>query len=207
MALNEVAFDGQYIPSNQMEVPGSTYFDPDFPVPARDIDAARKLMQEAGADRVPVTLRIGTDPLDRQVAEIIQAMVKDAGFDVSIAAQELAALVAATRSGDFQASMLIWSGRVDPDGNAPIWLSCHGFTNWGHYCNPTLDALLQKATEPADPVRRVPLYRQATAIWMHDAPDIVLYHFAMLWGLSRKVTGFRGRPDGLWRPEGMAIAP
>ncbi len=206
-ALNQVAFDGQYIPSNQMEVPGSLYFDPGHPVPARDIPAARKLMQEAGVDRLAVTLRIDTDPLDAQVAEIVQSMVAEAGFDLKIVAQESAALVGATTSGDFQASMLSWSGRVDPDGNTPIWLSCKGFTNWGHYCNPAFDTLLQQATESSDPAKRVPLYRKATDIWMNDQPDIVLYHNALLWGVTRKLTGFAGRPDGLWRPEGVALAP
>jgi peptide/nickel transport system substrate-binding protein len=204
-ALNQVAFDGQYIPSNQMEVPGSTYYDPDHPVPARDIPAARKLMQEAGVDRVAFTMNISTDPLDGQVAEIIQSMVKDAGFDMKIVAKDAAAQVADTRSGNFQASMLIWSGRADPDGNTSIWLTCSGFTNWGKYCNPTFDALMQKATEVSDPAQRIPLYRKATDIWLADSPDIVIYHFSLLWGLSRKVGGFQGRPDGLWRPEGMTL--
>ena len=206
-ALNQVAFDGQYIPSNQMEVPGGPYFDTTHPVPARDVAAARKLLNEAGVDRLAVTLRIDTDPLNAQVAEIIQAMVKDAGFDLKIIAQESAALVAATRSGEFQASMLSWSGRVDPDGNTSIWLTCKGFTNWGQYCNPDFDAVMQKATEVGDPAQRMPLYHRATDIWLNDQPDVVLYHNALLWGMSRKVTGFKGRPDGLWRPEGVALTP
>jgi peptide/nickel transport system substrate-binding protein len=205
-ALNQVAFDGQYIPSNQMEVPGSTYYDPDYPVTPQDIPGAKKLLQEAGVDRVAVTLVTGNDPLDAQVAEIIQSMVKDAGFDLKILAQESAAMVADTQSGNFQASMLIWSGRVDPDGNTTIWLTCKGFTNWGKYCNPEFDALMQKATESNDPADRIPLYRKATAIWMADQPDLVLYHYSMLWGLNRGVTGFNGRPDGLWRPEGLSTA-
>lgn len=206
-ALNQVAFDGQYIPSNQMEVPGSTYYNPDHPVPPRDVAAARKLMQEAGVDRLAVTLRIGTDPLDRQVAEIVQSMVKDAGFDLTIETQEAAAQVEATRSGNFQASLLIWSGRVDPDGNTAIWLTCQGFTNWGKYCNPAFDAVMKQATEADSPAQRVPLYRKATDLWLADQPDLVLYHYSMLWGLSRKVSGFNGRPDGLWRPEGLTLAP
>ena len=207
VALNQVAFDGQYIPSNQMEVPGSLYYDPTRPVEPRDVPAARKLMQAAGVDRIAVTLRTDTDPLDAQVAEIIQSMVAEAGFDVKIVAQEATAGVASIRAGDFQAGMLIWSGRADPDGNTSIWLTCKGFTNWGGYCNPKFDALMQKATEIGDPAQRVPLYRQATEMWLDDQPDLVLYHFSLLWGLSRKVTGFQGRPDGLWRPEGVALAP
>ncbi len=206
-ALNQVAFDGQYIPSNQMEAPGSTYFDTDHPVPARDVDAAKKLLAAAGVKEVSFTLRTGTDPLDAQVAQIIQSMVKDAGFDMKIVTEDAAALVGATRSGNFEASMLLWSGRADPDGNAPVWLTCKGFVNWGNYCNPKLDDIYQQATVSDDPAQRKPFYNQAADIFFADQPDVVIYHFALLWGLSAKVQGFHGRPDGLWRPDGMTIAP
>ena len=206
-ALNQVAFDGQYVPSNQMEPPGSVYFHPGHPVPARDIDAAKKLMAAAGVTRLAFTLRTGTDPLDAQVAQIIQAMVKDAGFDMKIVTSDSAALVAATQAGDFEATMLLWSGRADPDGNAPIWLTCKGFTNWGRYCNPKLDDLIQQGASYQTAAERLPFYQQATDIFFADQPDVVLYHYSKLWGLAAKVTGFHGRPDGLWRPEGMAIAP
>ena len=90
-----------------MEAPGSTYFDTDHPVPARDVDAAKKLLAAAGVKEVSFTLRTGTDPLDAQVAQIIQSMVKDAGFDMKIVTEDAAALVGATRSGNFEASMLL----------------------------------------------------------------------------------------------------
>ena len=205
-ALNQVAFDGQYVPSNQMEGPGTTYFDPAFPVPARDVAAAKKLLAEAGGSKVSFTLRIGTDPLDAQVAQIVQSMVAEAGFDMKIVVQDSAALVAATRGGDFEASMLLWSGRADPDGNAPIWLSSKGFTNWGKYNSPAIDAAFEQGASFDAVAQRVPFYRQATAIFMADQPDVVLYHWSMLWGLQSKVQGFKGRPDGLWRPEGMTYS-
>jgi len=175
-------------------------------VPARDLEAAKKLLAAAGVKEVNFTLFVGTDPLDAQVAQIIQAMVKDVGFNMKIITQDAAAMVAATRRGDFEATMLLWSGRADPDGNAPIWLTCKGFVNWGQYCNPKLDDLYRQATVSDDVAKRKPLYDQATGIFFADQPDVVIYHFALLWGLSAKVQGFHGRPDGLWRPEGMAIA-
>ncbi|MBC7634863.1 MAG: hypothetical protein H7251_04600, partial [Acetobacteraceae bacterium] len=49
--------------------------------------------------------------------------------------------------------------------------------------------------------------KQATDIYMADLPDVVIYHYSLLWGLSAKVSGFQGRPDGLWRPENMVLAP
>ncbi|MDE2334339.1 MAG: ABC transporter substrate-binding protein [Rhodospirillales bacterium] len=206
-ALNQVAFNGQYVPSNQMEAPGSPYFDSAYPVPSRNVAEARKLLAAAGYKHVTVTLQIGTDPLDRQAAEIIQSMVKDAGFDLKLVSEESAGLVGNARSGNFQAVMLLWSGRADPDGNMPIWLTCKGFTNWGHFCSPAFDRLITRGAEGNSLAQRKPLYDRAVAIFERQAPDIVLYHYAMIWGLSAKVHGFHGRPDGLWRPEGMTVAP
>ncbi|MCX7380139.1 MAG: ABC transporter substrate-binding protein [Alphaproteobacteria bacterium] len=205
--LNQVAFEGQYVPSNQMEAPGSTYFHPGHPVPARDVDAAKKQLAEAGVKTVAFTLRIGTDPLDEQVAQIVQAMVKDAGFEMKILKQDAAALVAATQSGDFEASMLLWSGRADPDGNLPLWVTSKGFVNWGKYNNPKLDDVLTQATTVGDIPARQAFYRQAVDIFMNDQPHVILYHYSKIWGLSGKLQGFAGRPDGLWRPEGMSLAP
>ena len=207
VALNQVAFDGQYVPSHQMEAPGTAYYDPAYPVPTRDIAAAKKLLAAAGVTTVAFTLRIGTDPLDGQVAQIIQSMVKDAGFDMKIVAMDAAALVADTQAGNFEASMLLWSGLPDPDGNAPIWLTCKGFTNWGKYCNPKLDEAILQGSSLQTHAERFPFYKQATDIYMADLPDVVIYHYSLLWGLSAKVSGFQGRPDGLWRPENMVLAP
>ncbi len=195
-ALNQVAFDGQYIPSNQMEAPGSAYYNAAFPVGERDVEGAKKLLKEAGVARVSFTLRTGTDPLDAQVAQIIQSMVAEAGFDMKIVTEDSAALVANTRSGNFEASLLLWSGRADPDGNAPIWLTSKGFTNWGQYNSPQMDQLLQQATESDDPKVRKGFYDQASALFMADQPHVVPYHWAMLWGLSAKVQGSRAGRTG-----------
>ena len=46
--INQVVMDGQFIPSNQFEAPGSRYWDPDHPVPARDLTKAKALLKEAG---------------------------------------------------------------------------------------------------------------------------------------------------------------
>ncbi len=37
-AINQVVFDGRFVPSNQTEAPGSRYWDPARPVPPRDLE-------------------------------------------------------------------------------------------------------------------------------------------------------------------------
>ncbi len=134
-AINKVAFNGEYIPANQTETPGSRYWNPAHPVAPRDVDGARALLKQAGLKRVPVTLTVAADPIDGQEGELIQSMAGEAGFDVRLQSNEVNAQVADAKAGSFQATLVFWSGRPDPDANIAIWAQCDGFLNWGGYCN------------------------------------------------------------------------
>ena len=206
-ALNQVVFDGRFIPSNQFEAPGSRYWDPDHPVPPRDVAKAKALLTAAGQGHPRFTLLVGNNPVDQQVGQVIQSMAEEAGFDIKLQAAEANALVAAGRAGNYQATIVIWSGRPDPDGNVAIWLACNGFLNWGKYCNPKFDDLLARARGVTDVAQRQALYRQVVDVYLDDRPHIVLYHAKWLWALSDKVSGFVPTPDGLIRPQGMVMAP
>jgi peptide/nickel transport system substrate-binding protein len=206
-ALNQVVFDGEFIPSNQFEAPGSRYWDPDHPVPPRDVARAKALLKEAGQEHPGFTLLVGNSPVEQQVGQVVQAMANEAGFDVRLQAAEANALVAAARAGNYQATIVIWSGRPDPDGNVAIWLACDGFLNWGKYCNPKFDALLSRARGVTDVAQRQGFYRQLVDIYTADRPHLILYHAKWLWALSDKVSGFVPTPDGLIRPQGMMLAP
>lgn len=205
--LNDVVFDGKFVPSNQFEAPGSRYWDAAHPVPGRDVAAAKKLLAEAGAPHPAFTLTAGTGTTDLQVAQTLQAMAAEAGFDIKIQATEAATMVQKNSAGDYQAGLAIWSGRPDPDGNIAIWIACDGFLNWGKYCNADLDKNLAAARATTDPAARAKLYAQAADIYLADRPALVLYHFKWMWGLSRKVTGFVPNPDGLIRLAGVKVGP
>jgi peptide/nickel transport system substrate-binding protein len=206
-ALNQVVMAGQFVPSNQFEAPGTRYWDPAHPVPPRDVAKAKALLAQAGDPHPSFTLLIGNDPVAEQAGQVIQAMAGEAGFDVKVQAMEANALTAATRAGDYQAALVIWSGRPDPDGNVSIWLQCDGFLNWGKYCNPAFDTLLAKARAVNAVAQRQALYKQVVDTYLHDLPHIVLYHYKWLWALSDNVNGFTPTPDGLIRPQGISITP
>ena len=88
-----------------------------------------------------------------------------------------------------------------------VWLACDGFLNWGKYCNPKFDDMLARARGMTDVAQRQVLYRQLVDVYLADRPHIVLYHAKWLWALSDKVSGFTPTPDGLIRPQGVALAP
>ena len=139
VALNQVVIDGQFIPSNQFEAPGSRYWDPDHPVPPRDLAKAKALLQQAGQAAPQLSLLIGNSPVEQQVGEVMQSMADEAGFDIKLQAAEANALVAAGRGRRLPGDGGDLERPADPDGNVAIWLACDGFLNWGKYCNPTFD--------------------------------------------------------------------
>ena len=62
----------------------------------------------------------------QQVSQVIQAMVKESGFDMKIQQVEFATSLQAAQKGDFEAYLIGWSGRVDPDGNLTAFIACDG---------------------------------------------------------------------------------
>lgn len=203
--LNEVAFQGAHLVGNQPVSPENPFYATSLPVPARDLAKARELMKAAGQPKVAVELMIANNPEARRVGEIIQAMAGEAGFDVKLLAIEFAAALDRQTKGDFEAFLIGWSGRTDPDGNIHVFTESKGALNDGKYADPEVDRLLNEARQVGDPVVRRKLYAEAMAIFVgRDRPRIYLYHPRWLYALKRSVQGFVPYPDGLIRLQGVS---
>lgn len=203
--INQVALEGLFVPSNQPEAPGTSYHFSDLPPPPRDPGRARALLREAGHDRFAFTLKVANSPVEAQVAQIIQAMAAEGGFDIRIETLEASTMVAATQRGDYDAAIVIWSGRPDPDGNIAIWLASDGFLNWGRYASAEVDAALGAARRTTDPAARRAQYRLAAERWMADRPHLILYHHRWFWALRAGLEGFQPSPDGIIRFAGIRL--
>jgi peptide/nickel transport system substrate-binding protein len=204
--INQVALEGRFIPNNQPEAPGTSYHFPELAPPARDPARARALLREAGHERVSFTLKAPNSPVEAQVAEIIQSMAAEGGFDVKVEVLESAAMVAAAERGEFEAGIFIWSGRPDPDGNISFWMASDGFLNRGRYANPEIDRLFAAARAVTDADQRRTFYQQAARIWMADRPYLFLYHYRWFWAARAELQGFEPSPDGIIRLAGMRVA-
>ena len=201
--INQVAFDGLFIPGNQPEAPGTPFYAAALPAPPRDLARARALVAASGMPRVPVSFLVSNDPLDQRVAQIIQAMAGEAGFDVKLEVTESASLLGRLKGGGYQLALLIWSGRPDPDANIAMWVACDGFINWGQYCDPNLDQILRQARSITDEKERARLYAQAAALYLAARPYLFLYHLKWLWGVSSRLDGFVPHRDGIIRLQGL----
>jgi peptide/nickel transport system substrate-binding protein len=204
-AIVQVVFNGEYVPGIQWVSPNNPYFAKNVPVPKRDIAKAKALLKEAGQPNPSFTLMTTTAPDLQQVGQVIQAMAKEAGFDVKIQATEFASALKLSEAGNMEAFLLAWSGRPDPDANLHQFVTCKGPLNDGKYCNPQVDALIEKARAVGDAAERTKLYEQAAAALNENPPIIYLYHRKLFFAHSTKVSGFKVMPDGMIRVQGLKL--
>ena len=203
-ALNQVVFEGAFTPGNQPVPPGSPFYDTRFPVPERDVEAARALLAEAGfGDGVELTVQVANNPVQTQVMEVVQAMAAEAGIDISIRATEFATLLQQQSAGEYQGSQVGWSGRTDVDGNIHQFVTCEGGINDSGFCDPRVDELLDQARTSNDPQVRKEAYDASREILNEELPIIYLYHPSWIWAMSAEVEGFEAYPDGMIRLEGV----
>lgn len=204
-ALNQVVFEGVFKPGNQSFPTSSPWYDKSIPVPVRDVARAKALLKEAGYDRLEIEVQVPNNPVQMQVMQVVQAMAAEAGFDVKLKATEFATLLQEQSAGNYQASQIGWSGRVDPDGNIHQFVTCKGGINDSKYCNPEIDALLNGARQSTDNKVRKAKYDAASKILSRDLPIVYLYHQTWIWALSDKVEGFTAYPDGMIRLENVKL--
>ncbi|MXI55171.1 ABC transporter substrate-binding protein, partial [Escherichia coli] len=87
-AISQVVFQGAFTPAGQPFPPSSYYYNEAFAAPERDVEKAKALLAEAGvATPVNVDLQVATRPESQQVAQMVQAMAAEAGFNVNIVAK------------------------------------------------------------------------------------------------------------------------
>jgi peptide/nickel transport system substrate-binding protein len=206
-ALNQVVFNGLFQPGNQWEPPGNPYYVKSKPIPERDVAKAKQLLAAANVPHPSVTLVVPTNPELLRAAQVIQSMAAESGFDIKIQATEFASALDLAVKGDFEAFLVGWSGRTDPDGNIYNFVACKAppALNIGYYCNPEVDRELEAARQTADLAERTPHYTKIAEHVLADRPLIYLWHGKYLYGTSAKLTGFTPYPDGLIRPQGIRM--
>ena len=206
-ALNQVVFNGAYTPGNQFSAPGNPYYVEKFPVQPRNVEKAKALLKEAGvATPITVDMMVPNQADVKQVAEVVQAMAAEAGFDIKIQLTEFATSLQEATKGNFQLYLIGWSGRVDPDQNVINHLGCNTPFNWGKYCNDVTQAALNEARTVTAPAKRKAAYEKAMAQIEADKPLIYLYHQAYIFAYVARLEGYSQPPDGIIRIQDLRLS-
>ncbi len=203
-ALNQVAWDGQYTPGCTPLSPVSPFADKSKKCPARDVARAKKLLADAGlGGGYGFELMVTNNPPERRVGEIIQGMARETGFNVTLRPAEFASALNEQDAGRYQAFLIGWSGRADPDPDIHQFHTCGGSLNESNVCDEAIDALLNKAREVSDVKERVELYRQAVEKAGQRRNILYLYHTNYILAFPKALKGYKAVPDGLIRLKGV----
>jgi peptide/nickel transport system substrate-binding protein len=205
-AINQVAFNGEFMPGNQWINPENPYYQKSLPIPKRDLAKAKALLKEAG-----VTLPLAVDYMvpkgaeNQQVAELVQAMAGEAGFDIKVRVTEFATSLNESEAGRYQAFQIGWSGRVDPDGNSYIFHKCKAPQNISGFCDKEVDDALDQARRTSKFEERKVIYEKVARKVLDEENIIYLYHQRILVAHTDRLTGYKQVPDGIVRVVGISL--
>jgi peptide/nickel transport system substrate-binding protein len=205
-AINQVVFNGEFKPGNQWVNPDHPYYQKAFPIRGRDVAKAKALLKEAGVTPpVAVDFMVPKGAETEAVAQVVQSMASEAGFDMKIRVTEFATSLKQAEAGEYQAFMLAWSGRIDPDGNSYVFLHSKAPQNYSDWVNADADKALDDARLVTDLAKRKAIYEKLTKLELEDEAILYLYHRRIIIAHTNKLEGYKQMPDGLVRVIGLKL--
>jgi peptide/nickel transport system substrate-binding protein len=173
---------------------------------AHDVEAARRLLAEAGwedsngdglVDRggqpLRFTLILSEDRTRQDLATVLQQQFRRAGMDVRLQVMEFQTMLQQHRGRDYQAVLSGWTldtFRVDP---TPLF-SCEEArkpesANRAGYCNPEADRLMMSGLRETDDGRSKEIWGEFTRTLQQDQPIAFLAWTESLAGVGPRMQG------------------
>jgi peptide/nickel transport system substrate-binding protein len=160
--------------------------------------AKSELAQGGKPGGVSFTLLITSgSPLNAQEAQFIQSELQPAGITVNIKQETFTTLLNDTAAFNFQAALIGWSGRPDPDGNMYSWFHTGGGFNDMQYSNPQVDSLLEAARATSNQSQRITDYQQAEQIILQDASYVFINYGVNVQATATNIKNFTLLPTGM----------
>ncbi|HEU0026806.1 MAG TPA: ABC transporter substrate-binding protein [Ktedonobacterales bacterium] len=172
-----------------------------------DPTKAKAELQQSGLTSLAFTLLIPSgSPATTQLAQFLQQELQAAGITMTIKQETFATLLDDTAAHNYQAALLGWSGRPDPDGNMYAWFHTGGGFNDMQYSNTQVDAALDAARTSTDQTQRATSYQQAETLMLQDAPYVFLYHGVSIQASTKNVQNFTLLPTGIMEFEQVSLS-
>jgi len=153
---------------------------PDLPVVHRDLDQAKKLLEEAGA--LDTTFKMNFQPvfeLQKQEATLFQSNAREIGLNIELEPIAFPNYLASLKDPATIPSMMLLEDFAQfPD---PGIMLVKGYksdavgTNRAGYSNPEVDKLLDQAIATADDAKRCDIYKQVQTILDADSVMVDMY--------------------------------
>ncbi len=177
------AYDGLVSRSAGVVQPGTSFAREKNIIDTRDVEKAKALLAEAGAEGLTLNLVALTDSTSQTIAQIIQASLAEAGITVEIQPTEEAAYWALgdkTAGDDYLSLELVlqsYAGGIDPTENL-VWFRPDqiGVYNWTFFDSPEYEDLYQKSLVELDPEKRRAMFNRMEDL-MEESGDFLFICF------------------------------
>ncbi len=177
------------------------WFATDLEVPARDPEAARALLAEAGyPDGLQLDLHT-PDTGDRpDLAVVLKEQWAEAGIDVNVIVEPESVYYGDDGWLEVPLGITGWGHRPYPQFYFDVMLTCDAIWNESHFCDEGFDQLVQTAGTTLDEDERSQAYAEIQSILLERGPVIVPYFFPQLGAIHERFEGFEmkafpGRTD------------
>ena len=172
----------------------------------QNLALAKQLIAKSGVSTpIPFTMTYLQGSDNQRVAQVIQSMLAQVGFKVTLQPVDIPTAVQKESSGNYQVIYSYWSGRVDPDGDVYSFYDTQGSQNHTGISNPTMDSLLTRARSATSFAARFKLYQQAFKLIQQERNVIPLFHPVNYTGVKKSVKGFNVYSDNLPRVYGATM--
>jgi peptide/nickel transport system substrate-binding protein len=158
-------------------------------------DKADPAAAKAAATGFSFTYKTTSDPVNQQLATLLQSQLAAAGITLQIQTEEFATYQQECQQHKFQACGVSWSGRIDPDGNMYAWWHTGGDFNDSVYSNSQVDGWLEDARVNTSQSQRKTDYDNAQKQIVADAPYVFTTFGVSAQISNTKIHSFTLYPD------------
>lgn len=168
---------------------------------AYDPEAAKQLVEENGFGDEPVKLLAANTSTYLLMAEIVQAQLTEAGFDVEIETLEWATFLDTARAGEYDVTFFGWTNSTG-DGSEMLYPNFHsdniGGANFAQYSNEEVDKAISASRTSVDQEERQQYLDEANKLMLEDDAVVVMYHGVVTSATDKSVKGLQLDPTGQW---------
>jgi peptide/nickel transport system substrate-binding protein len=194
--IKRTVMRGASNPSALMVGPGVNGYQPDIKRFPYDVEAAKKLMAEAGyPNGFDITLNCSNDRYvnDARICQTVAANLSRINVKVNLQAETKGTYFPKVLRRDTSFYILGWTPTTYDAHNAlNATMACvddkgAGQFNLGSYCNPKVDQLTHQIVSETDKTKRNAMIREAFEIHAADVGHLPLHQQTLAWGVSKKV--------------------
>jgi peptide/nickel transport system substrate-binding protein len=177
------------------------FHDPSVALPARDPEAARQLLADAGyPDGLSMTLHTPDTGGRPDVAAVLKEQWAEAGINVEISVEPESVYYGDDGWLEVDLGITGWGSRPYPQFYLDVMLYTDAIWNESHFSDPELDALIDLAGSTMDEDERIQAYAGIQELLAERGPVIIPYYFAQFGALRDGFDGFEmkafaGRTD------------